>query len=103
MKLLTILTTQERSSKHHDEARQHKLCAFVGEHGEPHADHQDDDDQAPVLLLQLEEEGEHQDEDDAGGLGDGVQSHINVLKAPLRQSDVKRCHHCNNPYPANDL
>ena len=102
-KLLINLTTQEGSCKDHDEARQYKLCALVGEHGKPGADHEDDDDQTPVLLLQLEEEGEHEDEHDAGGLGDGVERHVNILKTPLGQSDVQRCHHGHNTYPAQDL
>ena len=100
---MIIITTQKGSGEDHDEARQDKLRALVGEHGEPSADHEDNDDQAPVLLLELEEEGEHEDEHDAGGLGDGVQGHVYVLETPLRQGNIKRGHHCHDSYSTKNM
>ena len=78
-----INTTQEGSSKNHHEAQENKVSALVCEHGETSTDHDDNDDQSPMLLLQSEEKGEHEDEDNAGRLGDSVEGHINILKTPL--------------------
>merc|ERR1719391_1236854 len=74
---------------------------LVSEHRKASGDHQHDHNQAPVLLFQLEEDGPHEDEDDTGALGDGVEGHIYVLKAPLRESNVQtgnNSHHTNSTY-----
>ena len=76
-------TTQEGSSKNHHETQENKVSALISEHGETSTDHNDNDDQSPMLLLQSEEKGEHEDEDNAGRLGDSVEGHIYVLKTPL--------------------
>ena len=82
-------TAEKGSTENHKESNKYKISTLVSEHGQTRADHEDNDDQAPVALLQSEQEGEHEDEDNAGGLSDGVQGYINVFKTPLRQSYVQ--------------
>ena len=57
-------------------------CVVVDKHEEPGGDHDNDDDEGEVELLEAEQDGEAQEPQDARRLGERVECDCDVLREP---------------------